>query len=284
MMNALEAYRAGELSVVRAVSHSDEITLGLCVQALERMDAKFSDAYIASGLSPMCNSFNACLDFASDAGADILFHTASDVIVEPFALTKLLEVMDLQENYLSIAKGYDPMFGHGASVGIWIWNMRTVGREYRFRDVFKQDLDLCERIEAGTGKSRTYAPNDLQMGYHHPIWTAEELYEKILYSYPKYKEPRQNDMRRFLQDGLDSNPNNKALQAGFLALDRAVRDGEQSGSKDRAALRDLFLLDTAALHLDGSDFYTLHSAFKPYAQRALFSFKDCVCADEPASI
>jgi hypothetical protein len=279
-VKAIDLYRAGNLNVVRAISHSDEITLGLCIQALERMDAQFSDAYIASGLSPMCNSFNSCLDFACDVGADILFHTASDVIVEPFALTKLLEIMDLDENYLSIAKGYDPMFGHGASVGIWIWNMRIVGREFRFRDVFKQDLDLCERIEEATGKSRTYTANELQMGYHHPIWTAAELYEKILYSYPKYKEFRQGDISKFLDEGLARNPNNKALLAGYRALERAERDGRQAGSKDVVALRELFMEDTWDLHLDGSDYFVLHNAFKPYAQRALNSFKDCVCIDD----
>jgi hypothetical protein len=279
-MKAIDAYTAGNLKVVRAISHSDEMTLGLCIQALERMDANFSGAFIASGLSPMCNSFNACLDFACDAGADILFHTASDVIVEPFALSRLLEVMDLEENYLSIAKGFDPMFGQGASVGIWIWNMRIVRREFRFRDVFKQDLDLCERIEAATGKTRTYTPREMQMGYHHPIWTAREVYQKIVYSFPKYGARRKEDIRRFVREGLLRNPGNKALLAGQIAIDRTEHAPLPAGSKDKSALDDMFLEDTAGLHLDGSEYYTLHKAFKPYAKRALDSYNDCVCVDE----
>ncbi|WP_019170636.1 hypothetical protein [Pseudaminobacter salicylatoxidans] len=279
-MLAIDAYRQGNLKVVRGLSHYDECTLGLSLQALERMDAEFVEAYVASGLSPMCNSFNACLDFAVDCGADILFHTASDVIVDRMALIRLLETMDLEENYLAIAKGYDPMFGPGASVGIWIWNMRIVGRDYRFRDEFKQDLRLCERIEEGTGKSRVYTPREMQLGYHHPIWTAQDVYRKFAYSYPKYGERRKKDMRDFLTSGLARNVNNKALMAGQRALIRAESAGLPDGSKNVSEIDIAFQSDTADLHLDGSEYYVRHQAFKSYAKRVMNSFVDCVCEDE----
>jgi hypothetical protein len=279
-MKAIDAYRNGDLRVVRAVSHYDECTLGLCIQSLERMDADFSAAYLASRLSPMCNSFNACLDFAVDQEADILFHTASDVIIEPFALIRLLEVMDLDENYLAIAKGYDPMFGRGASVGIWIWNMRIVGSNYRFRDEFKQDMRLCERIEAGTGKSRVYTDSDIQMGYHHPIWTAKDIYKKVLYSYPKYGHRRKRDMADFVHDGLKLNPQNKALLLGRKALLRAETADVPIGSKDTGALNVQFLADSSDVHLDGSEYYVKHKAFRAYAMRVMDSFSECVCVDD----
>lgn len=279
-MVAIQDYRNGNLKVVRGVSHYDECTLGLCIQALECMDAEFTGAFIASGLTPMCTSFNACLDFAADQEADILFHTASDVIPERQALVELLNILDLEQNYLAIAKGYDPMFGPGASVGIWIWNMRLVGREFRFKNVFKQDLDLCERIEAATGKTRVYTPIELQLGYHHPVWTAQDIYKKFAYSFPKYGARRKQDMRNFLEDGLSRNPQNKALLAGRIALSQAEEAELPSGSKDSLALERDFHSATRHLHLDGSEYYVLHKAFRPYAMRVMNSFVECVCVDD----
>ena len=280
MASTMDAYRSGDLRVARAVSHYDECTLGLCIQSLEMMDAKFTAAFIASGLTPMCNSFNACLDFAIEEGVDILFHTASDVIVEPFALVRLLEVMNITEHYLAIAKGYDPMFGYGASVGIWIWNMHVLESNYRFRDVFKQDMDLCDRIETATGKSRVYTPSDLQMGYHHPIWTAKDIYKKILYSFQKYGIRRKQDIQNFVEKGLLLNPNNKVLLAGKKALVRAEAEKLPTGSKDSAVLEIAFAEDSADLHLDGSEYYVKHKAFRPYAMRVMDSFAHCVCVDD----
>ena len=275
MGNALEEYNAGRLQVAGGVSHSGEPTLGLCIKSLHQMQGNLVGMKLASGLRPMCASFNACLDFAVDMKADILFHTASDVIVDPRALQALLAEMDLEENYLTVARGYDPMFGEGTSVGIWIWNMRIMKANYRFRDVFKQDLDLCARVEAATGKTRTYTSKDVQLGYHHPIWTPFEVYAKFVYSYPKYGQRRQQDMRNFLSDGLERNPANKALQAGQIGLDRAIKDGIQESSKNLTSINDQFVADTSSLHLDGTDYYCLHSQFVPYAMRVLGSFKHC---------
>lgn len=222
--NALTAFRGGHLKVAGGVSHMGERTLGLCLSSLAAMTDPLADVVLASGLTPMCASFNACLDFACDTNADILFHTASDVVVDPRALTALLEVMDLSQNYLAVARGHDPMFGDDTSVGIWIWNMRIMKRDFRFNDVFKQDLDLCERVEAATGKTRVYTPYGMRLGRHHPIWTPEELYAKFVYSYPKHNARRKKHMRDFLDRGLAANPLNKALIAGRVGL--AWEDGD----------------------------------------------------------
>jgi hypothetical protein len=280
MSNALSLYESGEIKVACAISHYREITMGLCVITLEHMKAKFVGQRIVSGKTPMCASFNASLDYACDVGADIVFHTASDVIVAPKALTELLSVMDLDENYLSVGRGYDSMFGRKSAVGIWIWNMRILGRAFRFRNVFKQDLDLCERIETATGKTRTYTPRDLSLGYHHPIWTPEELFLKFRYSMPKYQEKRISDMREFLRSGLEANPTNKTLRAGMRGAEAAEQGGPTGGSKDNAAMMDEYHSATSDLMLQGTEYYVKHKYFKNYAQTRLRSNEDCITCDE----
>ena len=258
--------------------------MGLSLAAVQKMNAKMCDARLVSGVTPMCNAFNALLDFAVNVKADVLFATATDVIVEPFALRRLLEVMDLDEHYLAIAKGYDPMFGEGASVGIWIWNMRIVGADHRFRDEFKQDMALCERIEAATGRSRVYTPKELRMGYHHPVWTAAELYNKIAYSYPKYGIRRKKDIRDFVEGGLGRNPNNKVMLLGARALERAETAGLPSGSKDVRAMSAAFEDDASDVHLDGTDYYVHHRKFREYAMAVMRSYKYCIAIDDPAIV
>lgn len=279
--NALTAFRGGHLKVVGGVSHMGERTLGLCLSSLAAMTDPLADVVLASGLTPMCASFNACLDFACDTNADILFHTASDVVVDPRALTALLEVMDLSQNYLAVARGHDPMFGDDTSVGIWIWNMRIMKRDFRFNDVFKQDLDLCERVEAATGKTRVYTPYGMRLGRHHPIWTPEELYAKFVYSYPKHNARRKKHMRDFLDRGLAANPLNKALIAGRVGLARADSDGIPKGSKDSETMAALFQKDCSDLHLDGTEYYCDRQEFMDYAMNALGSYKSCVVPDLP---
>jgi len=126
MPKALELYKANKIRVACAVSHYNEITLQMCLDSIARMQAKFIGQRVISGKTPMCASFNAALDFTCDISADILFHTAADVIVEPDALVELLKVMDMKDNYLALALGYDSIYGFKAPVGIWIWNMRIV--------------------------------------------------------------------------------------------------------------------------------------------------------------
>lgn len=276
MSNAREAFDAGELTVVGGISHSSEPTLGLCIASLAAMRGNLSAMTLASGLTPMCASFNACLDFACAQNADILFHTASDVVVHPDALLLLLDKMNLEENYLTVGRGHDPIFGDGTSVGIWIWNIRIVGRDFRFRDVFKQDLDLCERIEGVTGKSRTYTDPEIRLGKHHPIWTPYDLYSKYLYSYPKYGIRRRSNMKNFLERGLAANPANKALLAGQAGLNRAESEGMPNGSKNSDTISELFQTDCKTLNLDGTDYYCDQEEYMGYAMKAMGSYKACV--------
>jgi hypothetical protein len=271
MSNALRLYEANKLRVACGISHYNETTLDLCLNSIKKMKAMFVEQRVINGKTPMCASFNAALDFACDVGADVLFHTASDVIVEPNALVELLKIMDIKNNYLVLAKGYDSIHGQGSSVGIWIWNMRIVGREFRFRDVFKQDMDICLRIEKATRKTRDYTPKELNLGYHHLIWTPEELFTKYRYSLPKYSGKKQiQRMKDFLETGLKENLNNKVLLAGKRGAEAAERYGALPGAKDAASLHKEFLKSTVDLHLDGSEYYSpvkkFESKFEPVIQ------------------
>lgn len=253
--NALDLYQAGKIKVACAISHYNEKTLEQCLESIKKMDADFIGTEIVSGKAPMCESFNAALDFALESGADLMFHTAADVIVEKNALSELLRVMDVEENYLSVGSGYDSIWGYKKRVGIWIFNMNVLKDKFRFRNVFKQDLDLCERIEEKTGKTRVYTPYEMTLAYHHLLWTPEELYLKYRYSLPKYDPSKQKVMEKFLQDNLEKSPKNKTLLAGLKGAELAKEKGLINGSKNNEEIQKEFIELTKDLDLKGDEFF-----------------------------
>lgn len=256
-------------SVVCAVSHMDEVTLPLCLDALARQTASPLEPLVIKGLVPMCASFNRALDYASDSGADLLFHTASDVIAEPWALQSLLDALDVEKHYLSVGTGHDILNGSMTRCGLWVFNMRVLGRKFRFRDVFKQDLDFCSRVEEATGFLRIYPKVERPMGYHEAIVTPIQLYTRLLYSSHKYRPEKREAYRRLLAEELAWNPRDKTLLAGLRGLDRAESSPPPSGSKNRAQLEELFRQDTADLSLTGEECYAFHLRFKELARTAL---------------
>lgn len=227
----------------------------------------------------MSESFNAALNIAWEHECDVLVHTASDVLLERRAIPVLLESMDMDRHYLSVARGYDAIHGFGTG-GLWAFNMRVMKDQFRFRDVFKQDLDLCGRIEAATDLTRVYTPMDDALTYHHPIWTARELYGKYRYSYPKYsKESTREDMQAFIQRGLMRNPGNKALLAGARGLEAAERWGAMAGAKNAEEIEREYARDCSDLGISGKEFYVKHAFYQKLAQGILDSSDSC--APEP---
>lgn len=253
--NGLDLYQAGKIKIACAVSHYDEKTLEQCLASIKKMDAKFIDTKVISGKTPTNNSFNAALDFALESGADLLFHTAADVIVEPNALIELLKVTDIDEHYAIIAKGYDSIWGYGTSVGIWMLNMRIISNKFRFNNTFKMDLDFCTRVENESKATRAYASNDINLGYHHLFWTPEEMFSKYRYALPKYNPKQQNRMVSFLEKNLEINPKDKTLLAGMLGVQAANQKGVINGSKNNADIHKEFLEATKDLNLEGNEFF-----------------------------
>jgi hypothetical protein len=228
----------------------------------------------------MSESFNASLDFAVDVGADLLFHTASDVIAYPHALHDLLRAMDPDRHYLSVGRGYDIINGDAISVGLWVFNMRILGNRFRFRDVYKQDLDLCSRIEQATSTERTYSGYENSLGYHHPIWTPREMFMKFRYGTQKYSPSAWNRFERFFDEELSFNPMNKTLLAGLRGYEGAREVAHDWGSKDPQVMQAAFESLARDLHLTGREFYVRHLRFKRIAQILYRSFEDCVTIEE----
>lgn len=268
------------LRIVTAVSHMREVTLGLSLRSLDRQTTATCGRRVVARVGPTYASFNAAFDFAYEQRADLLFHTASDVVAETNALERLVESMDMEAHYLSVGRGFDMLNGSGTACGLSLFNMRIIGNEFRSHDVFMQDLDLCTRIEAATRLSRVYPNCDDDLGYHHPIWTAEELYLRLRYSALKYKATRRQRYRAWLSDQLRWNPANVVLLAGLRALDRAELDEPPTRSKDAAVMHEAFIRETADLGIRGQEFYTHHSRYKDLARQLLGSSFDCVAVDE----
>ncbi len=266
------------MKIACVVSHMDEPLLNVSLITISKAnDSNVEVQRVVAGKSPMCASFNAALDIAWTHECDVLIHTASDVLLQRHALTVLLSTLDLDRHFVAVARGYDAIHGL-SSGGLWAFNMRVVADKFRFRDVFKQDLDLCERIEAATGLECAYTPPGDPLTYHHPVWTARELYGKYRYSYPKYtKAKTQATMRAFLEIGLQRNPGNKALLAGTRGLVAAQRRGPMRGAKSHEEVEKEFIADCADLTIEGTEFYVKHQHYQSLARAILDSADMCVC-------
>lgn len=265
------------MKVACVVSHMDELTVTASMQTISKSGAGLTSVHrVVAGKVPMTASFNAALDIAWDHGCDVLVHTASDVLLERRAISVLLETLDINTHYLAVARGYDAIHGLGTG-GLWAFNMRVMKDHFRFRNVFKQDLDLCNRVEAETGLSRTYTSKGDALTYHHPIWTARELYGKYRYSYPKYpKESTRENMKAFLRSGLARNPTNKALLAGRRGLEAAQHWGAMGGAKDAAQVENDFARDCSDLDISGKEFYVKHAFYHKLARGILDSKETCI--------
>jgi len=225
--------------IVAAISHMNEKTLDLTIESIKKQTIPVEKIKVFKGLIPMCNSFNACLDFACEENADILLHTASDVVFEPWALKELLRIYDPKKhaNVLSfgediILKRVNKTIYDRAVCGIWIFNMNLFkDKQWRFKDEMKQDMKLFDRIKMNTGlivsdNLNHYLNNGLDncicpmfdikyeqqnQGIHHPIWTLREIFDKYYYCLGKWKDAFKQELLQITNEFLKHNPNNNCL-------------------------------------------------------------------------
>ena len=225
--------------IVAAISHMNEKTLNLCMDSMKKQSIPIENIKVFQGLTPMCNSFNACLDFACDEDADILLHTASDVVFEPWALKELLRIYNpkIHANVLSfgediILKKTNRSIYERAVCGIWIFNMNLFkNKQWRFQDEMKQDMKLFDRIKMNTGlivgdNLNHYLNKGLDncicpmfdikyeqqsQGIHHPIWTLREIFDKYYYCLGKWKDNFKKELLQITNEFLKHNPNNNCL-------------------------------------------------------------------------
>ena len=254
-----------------AITHTGELTLDLCKQKIREQQIPIPEPEVVSGLTPASAAFNRCLDLAYEKGADILVHLAADVLLKDCAVQVLLNRLNLEEHYLVTGRGFDIFNGENAPVGVWALNIRVIRDRFRFRDVFKMDLDFCERIERETQFTRRKTKAGRQIGYHHPIWTAKEIYKKFRYNAPKYRAKEIKRYLTFFENALSVNPENKVLQAGLLALKRGAAEGHGLGSPRHDWFDEQWPEIQDLLEVTGKEFFVFHEEFFEIAKKLLSS-------------
>ena len=225
--------------IVCAVSHMNEKTIDICLESIKNQNIPSENVKVFQGLTPMCNSFNACLEFGVDENANILLHTASDVVFEPWAIKELLRIYDpsIHSNVLSLGEDIllkQPycVYSQRTVCGIWIFNMDLFkDKKWRFRDEMKQDMKLFDRIKQETGLVfgdnlncylNSYLDQsclplfDLEFeqqnqGIHHPIWTLRETFDKYYYCCGKWNDSFKKGLIEINNEYLKYNPNNNCL-------------------------------------------------------------------------
>jgi hypothetical protein len=247
----------------------DELTLDACVESLKAQTVPIREVHVVSGRTPNSTAYNEALDIALAEDADVLFHTAADVIAEPIALKELLRNFDVDHHYASVGSGFDVFFGERAPVGLWALNLRIIGERFRFKDVFKMDLRFCEDIESATGTTRLKVDRKKNLGYHHPIWTPEEMFMKFRYVTRKYDAAVRQRLADFFVRELERHPDNVTLQIGYDTLRANMETTHDFRSKDNSLLAREFEQISLDYHLQGVEFYVLHERFLPLAKEIL---------------
>jgi hypothetical protein len=270
-----------EPKIAAAITHVDEITLDLCLEALEKQTVSLCSIKVISGVRPAFNAFNMALDHAFDQKADILIHVVVDCILRPYAARQLISKLD-RRTYVVTALGFDILNGPNSPIGALAYNMNIIGDRFRFRDVFKMDLDFCQRIEEETGHVRTKASKGRQIGYHHPIWTAREMYQKVRYDAPKYRQKVVIKYLMVFDEFMKRNPDNKVAQIALLGLKRGASEPHNLGSPVRNSFEQEWADLRSLIDLDGSEFLVYHEDWIPVAQKLLNSSQPIV-AMEPGS-
>lgn len=269
------------MKVLVAVSHTSEPTLAASVASIERSIAHAPCHYlglkVVAGVEPMFRSFNRAMEIALANEADVLVHTASDVLLMPEAVSELLAPLDLDSHYLSVGRGYDALHGSNAPIGLLAMNMRVL-KEYRFANEFLMDLKLWSRVERATGLERVYTPKNVLLGYHHPVWQPFEMYAKYRYAFPKYApgSKASHRMEGALATGLEIDPSNKALLAGKAGLSLAKAGGALRGAKAASLIEKEFEKIGSELGVHGGEFWVRHRYFHKFAQDIIDSEYECV--------
>jgi hypothetical protein len=268
------------LKVVYGVSHRDQKTLGLALASLERQSLGYAKRRIFSGIAALLESLDACLDFATDERADILVHSGSDVVLEPFALELLLGGLDMERNCLALGGLSDILNRVDSGMALTAFNMRVFGSGFRLSDTPGVEADLCGHVERLTSKACTSAGAKLSLGYRQPIWTPIEMYMACRHAAVSRGNSERARLVSFLTSELIHNATNKTLQCGMLGVDVANAPVVPAGSENRATMESEFLRASAHLCLDGSEYYVYHRKFKRLAQRILGTYQDCVTIEE----
>lgn len=265
-----------------AVTHIDEVTLDECLGRIGKQTLAVDDITVVSGISPASAAFNQALDAARAADADLLVHLAADVLLHPKAVSRLVRRFDASRHYAVVARGFDIFNGENAPVGLWALNMRAIRSDLRFRDAYKMDLDFCERVEADCGLTRIKTKTGLQLGYHHPIWTAREMFHKFRYNAAKYAGKDIRKYRAFFEFALEVNPSNLALRAGQIGLNRGMSEPAFQGAPNRAAFEAEWQDVADLLGSTGREFFALHADFIKLGEQLLGLQPDLIAMEGPS--
>ena len=266
------------LGVVCVITHVDEVTLGICRDAIVNQTAPPAGIMVVSGVSPASEACNRALDYACESGAELLVLVAADCILDRTAIATLLKRMDLSTVYCVQGRGFDFLGVGGKSpTVVHMFNMTVIQETFRLRDTFQMYREFYDRVEAATGMRRFVARPRSVLGYHHPIWRSREIFDYLLYVTPKFRMRVVRQQEKILKKCLESNPGNTVLQVGLLGLYRGMSDTHDVGSARRNAFREQWREVEDLVKVREDDYFAYHADMAKLASD-LFSVPNSVNA------
>ena len=260
----------GSDNLVSAITHTDEITLELCRDALRAQTVQPKETRIVAGVSPASAAYNEALDFAWERRADFLLLVPADSILVRDAVHIMTKKMIQNRSFCVTAKGFDfVMLGNDMPTIARLFDMRVIRDEFRYRDMPNLDEDFFATVERETSESWHIAKPRMTLGYHHPVWRARELFECMLYNMPKYPIKQIRKCGATLQGCYRKNPQNKVLQVGMLGLDRGMSEPHNIGSRRDNMFEQEWNEIRELVNIRGTEYFAYHADMVRLGQRLL---------------
>lgn len=268
------------MRIACCVSHLDAPSIWACLGTVAELQGPALDPVrVVIGKQPPAASLDAALAIARRAGADLLLHMRSDVLITPQALERLLAAHDSGRTALVLGRCYDPLVDEIVPGHVQLFDLQRLGAGFRFTDHgpdHPETLADCAAListetRGDAGDAVVPSAGEEAVAYWHPVWSARDLYLQFATVTDVERLAR---MEAFLQRGLTLDPENRALQSAAAAL-------QEGTGRDPAAAAAGFAAHAAAQGLDGTEYHVRQKFYAGLGKSILDSAVQCIC-DRPA--
>lgn len=251
------------------ITHVGEMTFSLSMKSMLRQGC--SEVLVISNVEPMYRAFNQGLDSACKLGYDYMLLLAADVILKPFAFKEMLKAMT-DNSFILSGCSDDLIFGSAGPSGFLLYNMKLIGMKYRYLSGPLEDWLFAKRIAAETGWKHTKVKSR-PLSVHHPIWTPEDIFMKMRFCLPKFKDNKKmlGKYRKFLDEGLKNHPENMVFIIGndlYNIMEEKGFDNLVLQDKGVKALKRQWTKFKRNYELTGKEFYAMPQ-YVSFAERKL---------------
>lgn len=246
-----------DFSLYCFVLQENKHTLDICLQRLKSQTIPVSHIEVQSQVDSNLNFFNHAVDKAYEAGADFLIYLNSSDLLHTNAIEKLITKFNTLRQLSIAGGGFDILTGYELVTIISVINIRLMKEKFSSNNISEWDMDLLIKLGNDLGlESRKI--NHQIFGYHHPIWTPQDIFFKFRFNVSNYRSEKLKSYLNFINHALTINPGNITLQIGRLALMRGWAENIDNEFFNHNKFVEEFNQVKALFQLKGCEFFAYH--------------------------